>query len=206
MENRFFAALLLAALPASALAAEQRLPELPSVASVLETIRPQGLEPIRVSMDIRSVFSGDRYDIRDPFARIELSVDREAGGKAFRFGGDVDGRYLTGTVEARADGSWEIWGGGLNIDMRKRGAGDYEISGFVDEADGSKNIYITLSQRGAPGNFDIWSNGVSLNFSKFASDVSVSGQIDPRWFGKKSLALVSVYVAVLEAALDKPVN
>ena len=154
-------------------------------------------------MDIRSIFGGDRYDINDYMSRIQANVSRDYGGKSFQFSGNADNRYFTGTVDTRTDGSYQIWGGGLNLEMRKWGGNDYEISGWVDEIDGSKSIRVTLRQRGF-GNFDVWDNGVNLTFSKFASDVSVSGEIDPRWFGKKSLALTSVFVAVLEAQLDKP--
>jgi len=155
-------------------------------------------------MDIRSVFNGDRYDIRDALARIEMDVSRDAGGKGFRFSGDVDGRYLSGRVEMRNDGSWQIWGGGLNVDMRNRMRDDYEISGFVDEVDGSRHIDVTLRSRGMPGNFEVWENGVNVSISKFASTTSLSGEIRSDRFGKKSLALLGVFVAVLEAQLDKP--
>ncbi|MBI5243660.1 MAG: hypothetical protein HY922_08265 [Elusimicrobia bacterium] len=205
MLRQILAAILIAGVPSWALGAELSLPQLPALSAVMKAVGLQGMERIRVNMDIRSVFNGDRYDIRDPFARIELDVSRESGGKGFRFSGDVDGRYLNGRVELRNDGSWEIWGGGLNIDMRRRGSADYEISGFVDEAvGGSRHMDVTLRQRGSPGSFDIWDNGVSLDFRKWASNVSVSGEIDPQWFGKKSLAIVSVFVAVLEAQLDQP--
>jgi hypothetical protein len=197
------AAFLVLSLPSPAPCAELRLPDLPSFSSALQKA---GLktERIRVSLDIRSVFDGDRYDIRDSFARIDMDVSRESGGKGYRFSGTVEDRYLTGRVEQSADGSWEIWGSGLNMDMRKRGTADYEVSGFVDEEGGSRHIDVTLRQRGRPGEFSIWDSGVSIDVSKFASTTSLSGDIDPQRFGKKSLALTSVFIAVLEAELDKP--
>ena len=194
--------LFLAALPSWAPCAEPRAPELPSVASVLAAVNPQPTGPIRVSMEIRSVFGGDQYDISDTMSRIQANVSRDPGGKSFRFSGNVDNRYLTGTVETTGYG-YQIWGGGLNVEMRKWGTDNYEISGWVDEADGSKSMRVTLRPRGF-GNFDVWDNGVNLTFSKFASNVSVSGEIDPRWFGKNCLTLTSVFVAVIEAQLDKP--
>jgi len=202
MVRTLLAAIFAASVPSLALA-ELRLPELPSLSSVLEKVQIRS-ERMRVSLDIRGYFNGDRYDLRDSLARIDMEVSRESGGKGFRFSGDVDGRYLSGRVESRNDGSWEIWGGGLNVDMRKRGAGDYEISGFVDEAEGSRHMDVTLRQRGMPGNFSVWENGANIDISRFASTTSLSGEIELSRFGKKSLALVSVYVAVLESQLDKP--
>jgi hypothetical protein len=202
MARILLAALIAASLPSFALA-ELRLPELPSLSSVMEKLQIQS-ERMRVSLDIRGFFNGDRYDLTDSMARIDMEVYREAGGKGFNFSGTVDGRYLTGRVESRQDGSWGIWGGGLNVDMRKRGNSDYEISGFVDEINGSRHMDVTLRQRGTPGSFSVWENGADIDISKFASTTSLSGEMDLSRFGKKSLALLSVFVAVLEAQLDAP--
>lgn len=192
-----------ACLPSWALCQDQGLPELPSFSSIKEQVFAQS-ESLAVNMDVSGYFEGSRYDIRDTFAKIDLNVSRDAGGKEFRFSGNVDGRYLTGEVEAESDGSWRIWGGGLSVDLRPRGASGYELSGFVDEADGSRHIDIDLRPWGAPGGFSVWESGVSIDVRKFGSTASLSGEIRTDRFGKKSLAVLGVFIAVLESELDRP--
>ncbi|MBI4677390.1 MAG: hypothetical protein HY748_07385 [Elusimicrobia bacterium] len=196
-------AVAVAALPSWAFC--QGGPELPSFSSVMDRVFAKS-ENMRVNMDIRGFFNGDRYDVRDTFAKIDMEVSREYGGKNYRFSGDVDGRYLSGRVEARSDGAWEIWGGGLSVTLRKRGASDYELSGFVDEdqPNGSRHIDVDLRQWGSPGSFSVWESGVNLDVRKFGSSTSVSGDIELDRFGKKALAVLGVFVAVIESELDKP--
>ena len=201
MNRRALAGLLFLSLPMSALA-QLKLPELPSFGAVMEQLPFKTMESTRISMDIRSVFGGQEYDIRDSFARIDLNVRPDAGGR-YRCSGDVDGRYLTGEIEPYGD-SFRLWGSGLNIDMRKVGSDRWEISGFVDEADGSKHISIALRQRWGPGTYSIFESGLSADVSRFGKDAIISGDMDPKRFGKKSLAILGLFVAVLEAEADKP--
>lgn len=202
MSRRALAGLLFLSLPVSALA-QLKLPELPSFEAVMEELPFKALESTRISMDIRSVFGGQEYDIRDSFAQIDMNVRPDSGGR-YRFSGNAGRYYLTGEIDPRGADSFSIWGSGLNIDMRKYGADSWEISGFVDEEDGSKHIRITLRQRWGPGTYSIFEHGLSADVSRFGKDASISGDMDPKRFGKKSLAILGVFVAVLEAEVDKP--
>ena len=206
MSTRFLAGLLLVGLPSLAASADQRAPELPSMAAVRQEIKLNSMERIRIDMDIRSVFSdGMEYDLRDSSNRIDMNVRRDPSGRGYRFSGDADGRYLTGQVDAQGDGSrYQIWGGGLHMDMRRYGNDRYEISGYVDEKDGSKFVTVTLRREGSPGYFSIFENGFDGYVSRFGSDARLSGQMDLERFGKKSLALVGVFIAVIESQLNRP--
>ncbi|MFH1724677.1 MAG: hypothetical protein ABII00_08645 [Elusimicrobiota bacterium] len=199
MIHKLLATILAASLPSMALA-EPRMPDIPSVTSVLETIGIQGDE-LDVDMDIHGWSDGD-YNIRDSFLNIDIDVDRESDGETWRFGGDVDGRGLRGEVEKKSDDSYEIWGGGLNVDMRRRGTDNWEISGFVDEVNGSNHIDITLRQRGGPGCYDVWEHGVDLDVNRWASSTSLRGDIEVEKFGKNALALTAIFIAVLQSELD----
>ncbi|MDD5628674.1 MAG: hypothetical protein PHU21_06390 [Elusimicrobia bacterium] len=192
-----------ACLPSWTLALDQGLPELPSLSSITEKVFAQS-ESLRVDMEVYGYFEGTRYDIRDTFNKIDLEASRESSGKDFRFSGTVDGRYLTGRVEAQNDGSWRIWGGGLSVDLRPRGASGYEITGFVDEAEGSRHIDIDLRPSGAPGSFSVWESGMSIDVRKFGTTADCSGDIRTDRFGRKSLAVLGVFIAVLESELDRP--
>ncbi|MBI5883276.1 MAG: hypothetical protein HZB91_09240 [Elusimicrobia bacterium] len=194
-----------ALMPSWAFCLDAGLPELPSFASVKEQVFAQS-ERLRVNMDVRGWFEGERYDVRDTFAKIDLEVSRGYGGKEFRFSGSVDGRSFNGRVEKRSDGSWEIWGGGLSVTLRQRGASDYEISGYIneDQPNGSRHIDIDLRQWGSPGSFSIFETGVSIDVRKFGSAASLTGDVELERFGRKSLAVLGVFVAVIESGFDAP--
>ena len=199
------AGLLLAALPSLVAGADRRAPDLPSMAAVRQELGLKGMGSLRIDMDIRSVFGGSQYELADRVNRLDMNVSEDSGGRGYQFSGNVDGRYVTGQVVAQSDGSpYRIWSSGLNLEMRPSGDGSYEISGFVDELDGSKYLRVTLRQRGTPGSFSIWESGFNGDVSRFGSDARLSGQMESGRFGKKSLACVGVFIAVIESQLNQP--
>jgi len=154
------------------------------------------LDTMDVDMQIRGVFNGQQYDIRDRTAGIDLNIHKDAM-NAYAFSGDIDGRYVSGDVTVYGGGTFSLSASGINLDMRKFGD-RYSISGFVDEKDGSKYMDVDLREDYA-GRFSVWESGVDLDISKFGSDYDVRGDIELGKFGKISLSMVAVCVGILDS-------
>ncbi|MFC1678766.1 hypothetical protein ACFL2T_00905 [Elusimicrobiota bacterium] len=198
------AALMICAAVSHAQMTAPRLPSLTEIKAEVAKKVPKR-DKLRVWMDIRQDSMRD-FTLSDSFLRIRVSGGSHDG-KSYRFHGWADKEDF----RVRAEPVFfdmdeiEIEGDGVELELKKEWGyqGDWTLRGTVKGKDYENKLDLELKRNEVWEAYFVDGPGVDLKI-EYGNRHEINGTIEPKHFGKKSLAALAAAAAMIIRATERP--